>query len=168
VTGAALSSHTFGELESTCPDVSWAGEVLYVEEGVCVGSGAVGAFFDAVTGTKLGLLGGTAESASAYGVTPIVLASGLVAFRQQRQGHLLPRRQDGSYRQAHEPLVGTREERIRRSLELAHRGWMHSVTTADGKTELVIVNGAASRKRVLAIDPDALTITRMFELAGCP
>lgn len=169
VTGAELSSLTYGALESTCPIVSWAGEVLYVEEGVCAGPGAVGVFFDATTGKKLGLLGGTSESASAYAVTPIALANGLVAFREQYGNGIF----------FHDAKTGALTKRMNLSSALLKdesgeastsptEGWMHAATTADGKTELIVGNGSLSRKRVLVIDPEALTITRMFELTPCP
>lgn len=167
--GAELSSHTFGELESVCPMFSWAGEVLYVEAGVCAGPGAVGIFYDAVSGKKLGVLGGASESASAYGVTPLVLPSGLVAFREQYGRGIF----------FHDGKTGAIVKRMNLVAALVHdasgepstspeEGWMQAVPTADGKVELVLGNGAESRRRLLVVDPETQALTRVLELPRCP
>ncbi len=170
-TGAELSAHTFGQLETVCPLFSWAGEVLYVEAGVCAGPGAVGVFYDAVSGKQLGLLGGTSQSASAYGVTPVVLpsAGGLVAFREQYGMGIF----------FHDGKTGAIVKRMNLSSALVkdasgepstspEEGWMQAATTADGKVELVIGNGAESRRRLLVVDAHAGILTHVLELPRCP
>lgn len=166
--GAELSHHTTASLESECPLAHWAGQTLYVEAGVCAGPGAVGRFFDPA-GKPLGLLGGGPDSASAYGVVPVPIDGGLVAFREQ-YGHAIF---------IHDGRTAKVERRMNLVDTLARteygdpalapeEGWMFGARRADGRTELVVVQGGMSRDRVLLVDPETQAISRLIKLAACP
>lgn len=166
--GAELSHHTTASLESECPLAHWAGQTLYIEAGVCAGPGAVGRFFDPA-GKPLGLLGGGVNSASAYGVVPVPVDGPLIAFREQ-YGHAIFFH-DGKTAKVERRmnLVDTLAKTECGDPDLApEEGWMFGARRADGKTELVVVQGGMSRDRVLLVDPEALVISRLVKLAACP
>jgi len=168
-TGAELSALSFGEIGSHCPQVYWAGDVIYLEAGVCAGPGAVGKFYDPVSGKELALLGGTQESASAWNVKPVVLPSGVVAFREQYgRGLFFHDGKTGALVKRMNLLAALVEDASGEPSMAPEEGWMVAATTPDNKSELVVGNGAESRRRVLLIDPEAQTITRVFELTSCP
>ena len=165
--GKLLWKKTFGELESECPLASWAGDNLYAELGVCAGPGAVGVFFDGATGMRLGVLGGQKESASAWDVKPVALPSGVVAFREQYGRALFFHDPKSAALIGQMNLSGGLARRDGELVTSAEEGWMVSLPRADGKLDLVVGHGDASRDRVMVIDPEGRVVTRLITLAAC-
>ncbi len=166
-TGKLLAKLPYADLGSDCPQFSWAGELVYAEIGVCAGPGAIGAFYDATSGQRVGWLGGE-ENVSAYGVRPIELPSGLVAFRHQ-YGHAI---------YFHDGKTGALVKTMNLDDTLVkvdgepatdpEEGTMRMTKAADGAVELVIVNGGESRRHVVVVDPVAASVKRVLELTVCP
>ncbi|MBL8787385.1 MAG: hypothetical protein JNJ59_20935 [Deltaproteobacteria bacterium] len=165
-TGKRLASIPLAPFESQCPNISWAGEVLYIEAGVCAGPGAVGFFVDPLTGKTLSLLGGGKNSASAYGVTPIALPDGRVAFREQ-YGHAIF---------FHDPKTGAHLKTLNLTATLKKQvefeGFDNSPEEGDmallDDGRLLVTQGAGSRDRVVLVDPVAGKIDKLITLPACP
>lgn len=165
-TGKRLSSIPLGPFESQCPNIHWAGEVLYIEAGVCAGPGAVGFFVDPLTGKTLSLLGGGKNSASAYGVMPFTLPDGRVAFREQ-YGHAIF---------FHDPKTGAHLSTLNLTATLKKQvefeGFDNSPEEGDmallSDGRLLVTQGAGSRDRVAIVDPVAGKIDKLITLPACP
>lgn len=167
--GKRLFELSYETLESECPVFHWAGEMLYAELGVCAGPGAFGVFFDGTRGARVGTLGGQAQSDAAYGVVPIVLPSGEVAFREQ-YGHAIffHDGKTGAHLRTLNISKALTADDEGRPLGEPEGGWMRLATTADGKPELIVGHGGFDRDRILLVDPTAASVTRVLKLEACP
>lgn len=164
--GAKVAEIPIESLESPCPLIWFAGELLYVEAGVCAGPGAVGFFIDPATGKVVQRLGGGERSASAYGVQPVPLDDGHIAFREQYGNALF----------VHDRKTAAVLRTLNLSATLARGedglpvtepegGAMFALKKTDGPIESLVV---LQKDRVVLVDPTTWTVTRLIALTGCP
>lgn len=165
-TGAKVAEIPIESLESPCPVIWFAGELLYVEAGVCAGPGAVGFFIDPATGKVVQRLGGGERSASAYGVQPVPLDDGHIAFREQYGNALF----------VHDRKTAAVLKTLNLTATLARGedglpvvepegGAMFALKKAEGPIESLVV---LQKDRVAVIDPANWAVTRLIVLTGCP
>lgn len=152
-------------METSCPVIWFAGELLYVEAGVCAGPGATGLFIDPMTGQVKKKLGGLDQSASAYGVAPVALDDGHFAFREQYGMGIF----------VHDRATAEVLRTINLSATLAKgedglpmtepEGGAMFPLRKDGPIERLVV---LQKDRVVLVDPATWTVTRLISLTGCP
>lgn len=154
--------------DTGCPDVAWAGSSVWVTLGVCAGPGAKGWLADPVTGKRRAWFGGGADADSAwsaYGVTPVMVAPEVAAFREQYGNEVVfhdtttgavVRRADlrasqGKDPDTGEPRTGSPEE-----------GTMVLV----GDT-LVVTQGDAARDTIVLVEAATGKVSAVLKLPAC-
>jgi hypothetical protein len=178
-TGAKVAEIPIESLESPCPLIWFAGELLYVEAGVCAGPGAVGYFIDPATGKVVQRLGGGERSASAYGVQPVPLDNGHVAFREQYGFAIF----------VHDRKTAAVLQTVNLTNTLAKGEDGLPLAEPEGGAMFALRKGAATnapagpdnptdspieslvvlqKDRVALVDPNSWAVTRLIALTGCP
>lgn len=169
-TGARVSELSIEAIESPCPQIWFSGELLYVEAGVCAGPGAVGLFVDPASGRVLTTLGGGEHSASAYGVVPVPLDDGHIAFREQYgMAIFVHDRTTGALLHAVNISKTLPTDEDGQPWQEPEGGAMFALRAAQGEAgariEALVV---LQRDRVALVDPATWTVTRLIGLTGCP